>query len=118
METPKLADTEKLIHEILQGQKETIKANLLEQMKKSVGEHLTWNLREHIGGVTSEFIKNEMTEDIKALLIEQKPLILEGLKEAFVKIGAQVSIAMYETAAKNLSASSYNTSEILKKILQ
>lgn len=118
METKTDTSTEKMIAEILNGQKDAIKANIIEQMKKSIGDHITWSLRDELSKITSEFVKKEMTEDIKALLLDQKPIILEGLKDAFIKIGAQVSIAMYETAAKNLSASSYNTGQILKKILE
>lgn len=110
--------TQKMIADILNGQKDVIKANIVEQMKKSIGEHITWSLRDELSKITSDFVKKEMTEEIKQLLVEQKPIILAGLKDAFIKIGAQVSIAMYETAAKNLSTSSYNTSQILKKILE
>ena len=110
--------SEELILEILEGAKETMKSNLQEQIKKNIADHLSWTLREHLQKIASEFVTTEMTEDIKALLIEQKPLILEQLKGAFVKIAGQVAIAFYEQAAKNLAVNNYRTSEILKKIIE
>jgi hypothetical protein len=110
--------TEQMIKDILSGAQDAMKANLLEELKKNITNHLSWNLREEMNQITSDFIKEEMTEDIKKLLEESKPVILESLKESFIKIGALVAQAMYETASKNLAVNSYHTADILKKILQ
>lgn len=111
-------DSEKLISEILEGAKESMKLNLQEQIKKNISEHLTWSLREHLSKITADFVKDEMTEDIKQLLIEQKPIILESLKDSFIKIGAQVAQSMCEQASKNLAVNTYQMRDILKKIVE
>jgi len=108
---------ENLIREILEGSKETIKANVHEALKKQITDSLSWSMREHVSKVTNEFVEKELKDDIITILKESKPAILEGLKDAFVKIGAAVAVAMYEQAQKNLSTNSYNTREIIKKIL-
>lgn len=109
--------TEKMIADILAGAKESMKENLKEQIKKNITDHLTWSLREEFSKIASEFVKTEMTEEIKTLLAEQKPIILEHLKASFVKIGAQIAIAMTESATKNLAVDSYKMKDILKKII-
>jgi len=109
--------TEQLIAEILKSSKEAMKTSLQSAVKAQVMEQLTWSLREKIGKITSEFVEKEMTEDIKASLLEAKPIILESLQGAFVKIGASVAMAMYQQAEKNLMVNSYNVREILKKLI-
>lgn len=117
MENIQEKTTEDLIHEILEGSKDTIKANIVEGLKKSIMESLSWNLRQQVSSVTEEFVKAELKDEILTILKSQKPVILEEMKGAFIKIGASVAQAMYEQAAKNLDANSYQTSEILKRIL-
>jgi glutathionyl-hydroquinone reductase len=109
--------TEELIRGILDGSKETIKSNIVDGLKKQIIENLSWSMREHISKVTNEFVETELKDEIKNILIESKPAIMESLKDSFIKIGASVAQAMYENAAKNLNTNSYSTKEILKKIL-
>lgn len=113
----KTQTAEDIIGEILESQKSTIKATLTEALKKQIMEHLSWSLREKISEITSKFVQEEMTEDIKLVLAEQKAVILASLKDAFIKIGAKVAEAMVVQATKNLEVNSYNTREILKKLI-
>ena len=109
--------TETMIHEILQGSKEQITQAIKDQVKTQIIEQLRWSMREEISKVTNKFVEDEMSSEIITVLKNSKQEILDSLKDAFVKIGAQVSIAMYEQACKNLETSSYHTKEIIKKIL-
>lgn len=115
--TKNMESSEKMIADILAGAKDAMKENLKEQIKKSITDHLTWSLREELSKIASEFVKTEMTEDIKTLLAEQKPIILEHLKGSFIKIGAQIAQAMTEAATKNMAVDSYKMKDILKKII-
>lgn len=117
MENKTQLDSEELIREILNQSKDTITANVQEQIKKSIIDNLSWSLREHISKVTNEFVEKEMKEEIQQALIDHKPIIIEALKGAFTKIGAAVAQAMFETASKNLAVGSYHVKDIVKKIL-
>jgi putative aminopeptidase FrvX len=110
--------TEDLIREILEESKASISAQLKESIKQQVINQLSWSLREEIGKIASAFVTTELSEEIKAAVLETKPQLIAALKEAFIKIGANVAIAMYETASKNLAADNYRTKELLKKILE
>jgi hypothetical protein len=118
MEKVEEKTTEQIIKDILEGSKETIKANIVDGLKKNIMENLTWSLREHVSKVTNEFVEKELKDEILALLLAQKPQILADMKGAFIKIGAAVAEAMYTNAAKNLNANSYSTKEIFKKIVE
>lgn len=109
--------TEELIKGILEGSKETIKSNIVNELKQQIINSLSWSMRDHVSKVTNEFVEKELKSEIVKVLEECRPEILASLKGAFVKIGAQVAQSMYEQAAKNLAVGQYGTREILKKIL-
>jgi tRNA/tmRNA/rRNA uracil-C5-methylase (TrmA/RlmC/RlmD family) len=117
METEEQLSVESMISEILSSSKESIKDNLREQLKKQIGTYLSYSLQNELSKITSEFVANEMTDELKSLLAEQKSLILEGMKDAFVKVGAEVAKSMYEKAAKNLASDSYRSGQIFKTML-
>lgn len=111
-------NTETLIREILEGSKETIKAKMKAEIEKQIIDQLSWKLRDELSVMASAFVQEELKADISAMLTEAKPQIIEQLKEGFIKIGAQLSEAMVIQATKNLNVGSYNSKEIIKKILE
>jgi len=110
-------ESEGLIRSILENSKDTITANIKEALKKQITDQLGWTMREHISKVTNEFVEAELKDEIKKVLVEAKPEILESIKGSFIKIGAAVATSMYETAAKNLAVGSYHAKDIFKKLI-
>lgn len=110
--------TENLIKEILEGSKETIKAKMKAEIEKQIIDQLSYSLRSHLSDMTSKFVEEEMKTEITLMLKEAKPQIIEQMKDGFIKIGAQLSEAMVIQASKNLNIGSYNSREIIKKILE
>lgn len=107
---------EKDIQNILESSKKEIEAALIEKVKTEIINSYYWTVSEKVGKITAEFIENDMKDDIKQLLDEAKPLILEQIKNGIIEVAGKLSVVMVEKAAKNLQG--YNKDSIVKSLFQ
>lgn len=102
---------------IMQESAQDVQTQVKEQIKKQIIDGLTWNLREEVAKIVKETIETDMKEEIKAIIIEQQPLILDELRNALAKISAQIGNQLVEKATSNL-AHSWNASKVFEAVFK
>jgi len=103
------------VKQIIENSHEDIVATVKEQLKQNIIDSLTYNFRADVSQIVSDYLKDSMADDIKKMLDDEKENMLNEIQKSCITIAAEVGKAMVETASKNLS-SSYNSSDIIKKI--
>jgi Na+-transporting methylmalonyl-CoA/oxaloacetate decarboxylase beta subunit len=82
-----------------------------QQLQWTVGRRLA----EEINPIVVEFVKAEIVPDLKALLFEQKSVILEAAAQAAVIIGTAVAEQLTADAAKAMN-NGYSRGKIIDAI--
>ena len=109
-------DTENLIKEVLESNKEGLKDAVRKQIEGKILDQLSYSLNHKVSEVVGEFVRDEVADEIKAMLTKAKPKMLKEMESGIVKIGAALSECLYAKALKNLEVGSYKSREILKKV--
>lgn len=94
--------------EIQRAVKEKVIAGLLESHR--------WQITDEIGKVVREFVDKEIVPEVKKYLQDQKGPILEAALVGAAKIGADLSKAIAERSAKNLTSDSYQFRSVMKAL--
>jgi hypothetical protein len=108
------AITPEAIAQEIAGRKEEIIKGITDNLIKSIGQSCEWSLSSEIGREVAAIVKAEMLEEIKASIQAAKPQILEAVKDACVKVAAEVGKAMVTKAASNMDG--WNGREVMKKL--
>jgi len=111
-----MENMEKMVADVMESSRDAIKDSLKKQIEDKIIQQLGWSLDSHISEISKEFIKNEMTEEIKDILAKNKKVMLEEIEKCLPDVGALVAKSMYQIAFKNLEIGSYNSKDIIKKI--
>ena len=82
---------------------------------QEVVNSLTYNFREQISKIVTDYIKDSLADDIKKMLNNEKENMLNEIQKSCITIAAEVGKKMVEVATTNLT-SSYKSEDIVKKI--
>src|SRR5690606_32862778 len=96
-----------LIKDILEKDSEAILLKVREDLKTQVITTLTYSDSNELSKLVSEFVQQEMTEDIKTILVDTKAELLNSIKEQLPKISAKFGDALLFEATKNMQVGSY-----------
>jgi len=113
-----MENMEQMVQDVMESSKESIKNSLKAQIEQKIIQQLGWSLDSHISEISKEFIQNEMTEEIKEILVRNKSVMLEEIEKGLPDVGALVAKSMYQVAFKNLEIGSYSSKDIIKKIFE
>ena len=111
-----MENMEQMIKDVMESSKDAIKESLNNQIKDKIISQLGWSLDSHISEITKEYMQDEMTEEIKDLLSNNRQVMLDEIEKGLASIGALVSKSMYQIALSNLELNAYSSKEIIKKI--
>jgi len=111
-----MENMEQMVKDVMESSKDSIKESLNNQIKDKIISQLGWSLDSHISEITKEYIEDEMTEEIKALLSNNRQVMLDEIEKGLASIGALVAKSMYQVALNNLELNSYSSKDIIKKI--
>ena len=88
--------SEEEITKILEDAKDELRANLVEDMKDRLKTSVEYTLGAEVRKVIEEYVKTEIVPDLKAALIEDKPIILKAAIKGANEIGEVLSKALVE----------------------
>ena len=103
------------IQKIIESSHDEIVSTVKTQLKQEVIESLTYNFRSEISKIVADYIKDNLADDIKKMLDNEKENMLKEIQKSCVTIAAEVGKKMVETATTNLT-SSYKSENIVKQI--
>lgn len=105
---------EDYIKKALENSKEEIQNAVLEKVKDDVINNYYWSLKDSISKVVKEFFEEEMSDQIRGVLSENKELFMNEIQNGIADVAVEISKAMAKTAAENLV--SYKGKDILKNL--
>ncbi len=97
---------------------ESIKSGVKNQLRDHLITRLSYSVQSQVNNIASDFVEKEMKEDILRIFETAKPLILAGIQEGVVKVGAKLAEVLFSKALDNLSNNSYRSGEIVKKLFE
>ncbi len=103
------------IKELMNIDTDFIKKKLQEEMQESIIREINYGLRDEVREVASKFMEEEISEEIRKMLIKMKPQIIEELQESIIKICAELGKNMVENATNSLS-NGWTVKSIVKKL--
>jgi len=65
-----------------------------DQLKQEIISSLTYNFRDDISKIVSDYVKNNMADDIKKMLDIEKPNMLTEIQKSCTTIAAENSIIL------------------------
>jgi len=92
-----------------------IKEKLQKEMQEQIIKEVNYSLQDKVRETADEFVEEELSDEIKKMLIEMKPQIIEELQESIIKICAGLGELMVENATENLS-NGWRASDIIEKL--
>jgi hypothetical protein len=108
------AITPEAIAQEIAGRKEEIVKGITKNLIDSIGKSCEWSLSSEIGREVAAIVKAEMQAEIKASIKAARPQILEAVKDAHVKVAAEIGKAMVTKAASNMEG--WKGQDILKRV--
>lgn len=106
-------DLEKLLAEHEQAIKHTVIDEVTAQIKKDI----TWELNTQISAIVKKFLNEDIAPEIRATLVESKPVILEAVANAAVVIGQLLTNGLVEDAQKKMK-DSYGRRGVIKALFE
>lgn len=107
----------KFYEEILEQNKDAVKAKVVEAMLASISRQFEWELPKEIQAVVSEFIKAEVLPEVKAELFKNKDELVNAAT-AFVRgVPEEIAKKMQEQVAKTLT-NSYSLQKVVEVLLR
>ena len=94
--------------------KAAVKAKMIERLL----ETHRWSITDEIGVVVKEFVSKEIVPEVKKYLADQKGPIIEAALVGAAEIGTNLSKAIAERSAKNLTADSYQFRAVLEALFK
>ena len=107
--------TEEEIAKILDDAKDELRANLVEDMKNQMKSSVEYTLGAELRKVVAEYVKDEIVPDLKARLIDDKPIILKAAINSANEVGEILSKALVEDMKEKLGKD-YTRRNILNAI--
>lgn len=108
---------EEQVKAIMEESAVDIQAQVKEQIKKQIIDSLTWSLRDEVSKIVRDTIVEDMKDDIKMVVLEAKPAIMDELRNTVAKMSAQIGNAMLENVSKNLSQS-WNVNKLMETLFK
>ena len=102
---------------MLESHEEELKASVLKEIEHSILRDIELTLRQEIGAVVKKFMTEEIAGEVRAVLVENKPVLLAAVVEAANAIGELTSQALVEQVKESLKSGSYHRQGILKALL-
>jgi len=109
---------EELIASVIKTSREAIESGVQQELQQHLINQLSYSVREQIGLIANEFIEKELKSEILETLRQAKIPILSAVKEGIVQTSAKLAEVLYTKALNNLTASSYKSGEIIKKLFE
>ena len=108
-------DYKEEIEKILEESREDIENSVKEQIKEKIVNNLSWALDDEIKETIKDVVETELSDEIKKIVVESKQEILNGIKQAFAQIGADIAMELEKKAKENLMRS-WTSREIAEKL--
>ena len=105
---------EDYIKKALEDSKEEIQSAVLAKVKEEIVSNYYWSLRENISKIVKDFFEEEMAEDIKGVLSENRELFMKEIQNGIADVAVELSKAMAKKAGENLAG--YQGREVLNKL--
>ena len=108
-------DYKEEIEKLLEASREAIKVSFKEKIKEKIVNNLSWTLDDEIKKTIEDVVETELSDEIKKIVVESKQEILNGIKPALAKIGADIAMELEKKAKENLM-NSWTSREIAKQL--
>ena len=108
--------TEEQLTKVLLGSSEEIREAILREVKEQLPRTVGFALQRTVQTEVEKFIKESLTAELRAALVEDKPQILAGAVNAAQEIGNMVCEALVAGVKKNLSHD-YEVRGLLKALV-
>lgn len=107
--------TEEEIAQILEDAKDELRASLIKDMKDRLKSSVEYTLGAEVRKVVEEYVKDEIVPDLKASLIEDKPIILKAAIKSANEVGEILAVALVDDMKEKLGKD-YTRRNILNAI--
>ncbi len=107
-------DTNDFIKKALEDSQEEIRKTVVEKLKQDLINSYYWSLKDNIGKVVKEFFEEELADDIKKELMNNKELFLKEINAGIVESASAFAKKMVEVSETNLAG--YAGKDIVKKL--
>lgn len=96
---------EQQIREKVEAAKPEIVKDAVDKAVESLKHQISWQVEAKLSEMVNTIFEEDILPELKNKVTEQKPLIVQGLLDGFVDVGAEVAKALTAQATKNLSES-------------
>ena len=90
------------IKKILEESKTEIQNTVVNKLKEDIINNYYWSLRDNISTVVKEFFDEEIKDEMKKLLKDNKQLFVEQLQSGIVESAAGIAKKMVEVDRKSV----------------
>jgi F420-0:gamma-glutamyl ligase len=102
------------IKKILEESKTEIQNTIVNKLKEDIINNYYWSLRDNVSTVVKEFFDEEIKDEMKKLLKDNKQLFIEQLQSGVVESAAGIAKKMVEVSTENLTG--YKGKDIITKM--
>ena len=105
------------LQKLLAEHEDAIKHSVVDEVKAQIKSDLEWSLRQEISAIVKKFLTEDIAPEIRAALVENKPVILAAVVEAANTMGALLTEGLV-AEVKGRMETSYQRSSIIKALFQ
>lgn len=109
--------TQEEIARMLVDAEAEIRQSLVEEAKLQIKRSLEWSLNGEIKKIVEKYIAEEIGPEVRAALIDSKPVILQAVTEFAQEMGAMLTAGLIEDAKKNMGQS-YNRHRLMETLFK
>lgn len=102
------------IRKILENSKEDIQKTVVTKLKEDIINNYYWSLRDNINSIVKEFFEEDLKDDLKAILKDNKELFIQQLQDGIVESASGIAKKMVEVSTENLTG--YKGKDIITKL--
>ena len=105
------------LQKLLAEHEDEIRHSVIDEVKTQIKSDLAWSLCQEISAIVKKFLAEDIAPEIRAALVENKPVILAAVVEAANTMGALLTEGMVAEVKERMEKS-YQRSSIIKALFQ